>query len=128
MEEKNVTTASKETSAAKKDDAKKTKTATKTISKKAAKKQAIYIKKDKKEVIWKFKKHDKDTWSTRVQVAILTDRINSLTEHLKIHKKDKHSRFGLIKLTWQRRKLLTYIHRKKPEEYTEIISELWLRR
>jgi len=103
----------------------KKKTSKKT-TKKAAK--AVYLKKEKKDVIAKFKKHDKDTWSTRVQVALLTDRINALTEHLKIHRKDKHSRFWLIKLTGQRRKLLTYIQWKKPEEYTEIISELELRR
>lgn len=101
----------------------------KSASRKVTKKvKEIYLKKEKKDVIVKFKKHDKDTWSSKVQIALLTNRINSLTEHLKIHKKDKHSRFWLIKLTGQRRKLLSYIQRKKPEEYTEIIAELWLRR
>ena len=63
----------------------------------------------KKELIGKFKKHEKDTGSPEVQVAILTGRINYLTEHLKIHKKDHSGRRGLLKLVGQRRKLLEYV-------------------
>lgn len=100
-----------------------------TKTKKAwTKAKKIVVIKDKKDLIKNHWKHEKDTWSTSVQVAILSNRITHITEHLKLHKKDKDSRLWLIKLTGQRRKLLNYISKKKPEEYSEIISTLWLKK
>jgi len=80
------------------------------------------------DTISKFKKHDKDTWSTEVQIALLTARIIHLTEHLKIHKKDIHSRIWLIKLTGQRRKLMSYLEWKNRERAIEVKKELGLRK
>ncbi|HDI78775.1 MAG TPA: 30S ribosomal protein S15 [Desulfobacteraceae bacterium] len=82
----------------------------------------------KREIIEKFKLHDKDTGSTEVQVALLTSRINRLTEHFKLHKKDHHSRRGLLKLVARRRKLLNYLKRKDEERYLALIKELGLRK
>jgi small subunit ribosomal protein S15 len=82
----------------------------------------------KKTVIEKFKTHQKDTGSTPVQVAILTERINSLTEHFKTHKKDHHSRQGLLKLVNKRRRLLEYLKREDKSEYENIIKKLDLRK
>jgi len=77
------------------------------------------IKKEKKlELIKKFGKGDKDTGSCEVQVAILTARIKEITEHLKVHKKDKHSRLGLLKLVARRKKLLSYLKRTITETRT----------
>ncbi len=72
--------------------------------------------------------HDKDTGSPEVQIAILTARINYLTEHLKEHKKDHHSRRGLLKLVGQRRGLLDYLRRKDIERYRALIAKLNLRK
>ncbi|MFO8049361.1 MAG: 30S ribosomal protein S15 [Desulfosudaceae bacterium] len=83
---------------------------------------------DKKELIDKFKQHDKDTGSPEVQVALLTHRITYLTEHVKVHKKDHHSRRGLLMLVGQRRKLLNYVKNKDVNRYRTIIKDLGLRR
>jgi small subunit ribosomal protein S15 len=82
----------------------------------------------KKRVIEKFKLHERDTGSPEVQIALLSERINHLTEHFKIHKKDHHSRRGLLKLVGQRRKLLNYIKRKDIERYRGLIQELGIRK
>jgi small subunit ribosomal protein S15 len=83
---------------------------------------------DKKEIIGKFKKHETDTGSPEVQIALLSNRIVYLTEHFKVHKKDFHSRRGLLKLVGQRRRLLDYLKRKDLASYREIIKNLGLRR
>lgn len=82
----------------------------------------------KKQVITKHQKHGKDTGSAQVQIAILTERINELTEHLKEHKKDNHSRRGLLLMVGKRRKLLNYVKNSKPEAYDELIKTLDLRK
>ncbi len=82
----------------------------------------------KSEIIGKFKRHDGDTGSPEVQIALLTERINHLTEHFKVHAKDHHSRRGFLKLVGQRRRLLDYLKRKDLAKYREIIKELGLRR
>ena len=78
----------------------------------------------KKQLIDKFKEHVEDTGSAAVQVALLTERINYLAEHLKKHKKDFHSRRGLLILVGRRRRLVTYLKRKDPQGYTEVAKEL----
>ena len=83
---------------------------------------------DKKEIISKYGRDENDTGSPEVQVALLTGRINHLTEHLRIHPKDFHSRRGLLKLVGQRRGLLDYIMKRDVVRYREIIGELGLRR
>ena len=82
----------------------------------------------KSEVIEKFRTHDTDTGSPEVQVAILTERIAYLTDHFKAHKKDHHSRRGLLKLVGQRRRLLDYLKEKDINRYRTIIQDLGLRR
>jgi small subunit ribosomal protein S15 len=82
----------------------------------------------KKEIIDKFKLHGKDTGSPEVQIALLSNRIDYLTEHFKIHKKDHHSRRGLLKLVGQRRKLLNYLKRSDLTRYQQIIKELGIRK
>ena len=82
----------------------------------------------KQELIANFRVHETDTGSTEVQIAILTDRIRYLTEHLKVHKKDHHSRRGLLKLVGQRRGLLNYLQRKDLEKYRTILEQLNLRK
>ena len=82
----------------------------------------------KKEIIDEFKRHDSDTGSPDVQVAILTKRISELTEHFKIHKKDHHSRRGLLMLVGQRRRLLNYIKDRDIKRYRELLQELNLRK
>ena len=82
----------------------------------------------KQEIIEKFKTHATDTGSSEVQIALLSDRINYLTEHFKVHKKDHHSRRGLLKLVGQRRRLLDYLKKKDVERYRDIIKRLGLRR
>lgn len=72
--------------------------------------------------------HDTDTGSPEVQIALLTDRINHLTEHLKVHKKDHHSRRGLLMLVGRRRRLLDYVRKNDVERYRAIIARLGLRR
>ncbi|MEO0143882.1 MAG: 30S ribosomal protein S15 [candidate division WOR-3 bacterium] len=84
-------------------------------------------KEKKREIIEKFKISENDTGSVEVQIALLTERINYLTEHLKIHRKDVHSRYGLQKLVSKRKKLLKYLKREKPEKYNEIIKKLNIR-
>ncbi|MBW1999823.1 MAG: 30S ribosomal protein S15 [Deltaproteobacteria bacterium] len=82
----------------------------------------------KREIIERFKIHGKDTGSSEVQIAILSNRINYLTDHFKVHKKDHHSRRGLLKLVGQRRRLLNYLKRTDKERYQRIIKELGLRK
>ena len=82
----------------------------------------------KQEIINSFKKHDSDTGSPEVQIAILTERITYLTEHFKIHKKDHHSRRGLLKLVGQRRRLLDYLKGKEVDRYKKVIERLCIRR
>ena len=82
----------------------------------------------KKEIIEKYGRTETDTGSPEVQVALLTARINHLTEHLKINKKDFHSRRGLLKMVGQRKGLLNYIKRKDITKYRSLIAELGLRK
>lgn len=82
----------------------------------------------KKEVIEGFATKKGDTGSPEVQVAILTDRINALTEHFKTHKKDHHSRRGLLVMVGRRRRLLDYLKAKDPQSYTGLIEKLGLRK
>ena len=82
----------------------------------------------KTETINRFKLHDADTGSPEVQIALLTDRIKHLTEHLKIHKKDHHSRRGLLILVGRRRSLLDYVKKKDVNRYRSLIEKLGLRR
>jgi len=82
----------------------------------------------KKVIIEDFKQHDTDTGSPEVQVAILTKRINDLTEHFKVHAKDYHSRRGLMIMVGQRRRLLDYLHKKDKSRYASLIERLGLRR
>lgn len=82
----------------------------------------------KREIIEKYQLHDRDTGSPEVQIAILTERINYLTEHLKQHKKDFHSRRGLLKMVGQRRALLNYLKAKDFDRYRALIEKLGLRR
>lgn len=82
---------------------------------------------EKQQIIDQYKLHDGDTGSPEVQIALLTDRINNLTEHLKIHKKDHHSRRGLFKMVGQRRGLLNYLKGKDIERYRNLISRLNIR-
>ena len=85
-------------------------------------------KEEKSKIIQNYKIHDKDTGSSAIQIALLTKRINDLTEHFKVHKKDNHSRHGLLKLVSQRRRFLDYLKRQDPKKYSKIIKELGLRR
>ena len=82
----------------------------------------------KQSIIDDYKTHESDTGSPEVQVAVLTFRINDLNEHLKIHKKDFHSRRGLLKMVGQRRNLLNYLRDKDIERYRTLISRLSLRK
>jgi small subunit ribosomal protein S15 len=82
----------------------------------------------KKKIIGKHAKHQKDTGSAQVQIAILTERINELTDHLKTHKKDTHSRRGLLSMVGKRRKLLNYYKAKSPDTYQDLIKTLDLRK
>ncbi len=82
----------------------------------------------KNEIIEQFRTHDTDTGSPDVQIAILTERIVNLTEHLKTHKKDHHSRRGLLMMVGKRRRLLTYVKSKDPARYRLIISQLGIRK
>ena len=84
--------------------------------------------KTKAEIIAEFGKDSKDTGSANVQVAILTERISYLTEHLKFHFKDVHSRAGLLKLVGKRRRLLNYIKNRNLDEYRELIEKLGIRK
>jgi small subunit ribosomal protein S15 len=82
----------------------------------------------KNEIIEKYKTHPSDTGSSEVQIALLTDRIQYLTEHFKTHKKDHHSRQGLLKLVGQRRSLLDYLKKKDISKYRSLIQELGIRK
>ena len=82
----------------------------------------------KAEVIGGHRRHESDTGSPQVQVAILTERINQLTEHLKTHKKDHHSRRGLLQMVGRRRRLLNYMQRTDLDGYRELTKKLGLRR
>ena len=82
----------------------------------------------KQEVINTYKREEKDTGSPEVQIALLTERINELTEHLKVHKKDNHSRRGLLKMVGKRRNLLKYLAKKDVNRYREIVEKLGLRK
>ena len=87
------------------------------------------VTKEKKDVIINdFKIHEKDTGSAPVQIAILTERVNKLTDHFKVHRKDRHSRRGMLELINRRRKLLDYLARKDKERYQKIIDKLNLRK
>ena len=85
-------------------------------------------KNDKLAVMKKHSKHEKDTGSSNVQVAILTERINQLTEHFNMHKKDHHSRLGLLKMVGKRRRHLDYLKRTNPGEYQSLIQALGIRK
>lgn len=82
----------------------------------------------KQEIINTYKRDEKDTGSPEVQVALLTERINELTEHLKVHKKDNHSRRGLLKMVGKRRNLLNYLVKKDVNRYRAIVKKLGLRK
>ncbi len=86
------------------------------------------FKEKKNEIIGTYRLHEKDTGSPEVQIAILTERINHLNEHLKLHKKDHHSRRGLLKMVGQRRGLLNYLQDNNIERYRAIIEKLNLRK
>jgi small subunit ribosomal protein S15 len=81
----------------------------------------------KSEIIAQYKRGDADTGSTEVQVALLTQRIRDLTEHLKYHKKDHHTRRGLLKLVGQRRRLLDYLKKSDIERYRKVVADLGIR-
>ena len=82
---------------------------------------------EKAPTITKYQTHESDTGSTRVQVAVLTDRINYLTEHFRAHKKDHHGRLGLLKMVGKRRRLLDYLKRTDVAGYRQLVAELGLR-
>ncbi len=82
----------------------------------------------KEEIIKTYKRDEKDTGSPEVQIALLTERITELTEHLKVHTKDNHSRRGLLKMVGKRRNLLNYLAKKDIERYREIVEKLGLRK
>ncbi|ASV65911.1 30S ribosomal protein S15 [Cytobacillus sp. FSL W7-1323] len=82
----------------------------------------------KNELISEYKTHENDTGSPEVQIAVLTEEINNLNEHLRTHKKDHHSRRGLLKMVGKRRNLLTYLRNKDVQRYRELINKLGLRR
>ncbi len=82
----------------------------------------------KEQIVGEYQTHGGDTGSPQVQVALLTTRINQLTEHFKTHKKDNHSRRGLLKMVSQRRSMLDYLKRRDIEQYHELIKRLGLRR
>ena len=82
----------------------------------------------KNEIIEKYKRHEGDTGSPEVQIALLTDRINHLNDHLKIHKKDHHSRRGLLMMVGKRRGLLNYLMKEDIQRYRDIVEKLGLRR
>jgi small subunit ribosomal protein S15 len=86
------------------------------------------VKEDKKKVIEKFKTHENDTGSSEVQIAILTKKINRLNEHLKVNKKDHHSRRGLVIMVGKRKRLLGYLKNNDIARYKKIIEELGLRK
>lgn len=82
----------------------------------------------KKSIIESFRTHDSDTGSPEVQIALVTERINHLNEHLKVHKKDFHSRRGLLKMVGKRRNMLNYLKKKEIDKYRQLIEKLGLRK
>ena len=82
----------------------------------------------KQEIINTFKRDENDTGSSEVQIALLTERINELTEHLKVHKKDNHSRRGMLKMVGKRRNLLNYLSKNDLPKYREVVEKLNLRK
>ena len=88
----------------------------------------MMTKERKQEIINQYKREENDTGSPEVQIALLTERINELTEHLKVHKKDNHSRRGLLKMVGKRRNLLNYLARKDVQRYRDLIAKLGLRK
>lgn len=82
----------------------------------------------KQEIIETYRRDEKDTGSSEVQIALLTERIKELTEHLKIHKKDNHSRRGLLKMVGKRRSLLSYLEKNDAQRYKDIVKKLGLRK
>ena len=88
----------------------------------------MLLKEEKTAVIEANRTHENDTGSPEVQIAILTKRINDLTEHLKTHKKDHHSRLGLLKMVGHRRNLLNYLAKKDIERYRAVVAKLGLRK
>ena len=86
------------------------------------------VQQTKTELIQDYRKHDSDTGSPEVQIALLTRRIEHLTEHFKVHAKDHHSRQGLLKMVGKRRRLLDYLRRKDSSRYQEVITRLGLRK
>jgi small subunit ribosomal protein S15 len=82
----------------------------------------------KADIINGFRRHEGDTGSPEVQIALLTDRIQYLTDHFKVHKKDHHSRRGLLKIVGHRRSLLNYLRKKNVERYKQVIGELGIRK
>jgi small subunit ribosomal protein S15 len=82
----------------------------------------------KTEIITEHQKHSTDTGSAEVQIAMLTDRINHLTQHLRVHRKDHHSRRGLLMMVGQRRRQLAYLNKKDVERYRAIVAKLGLRK
>jgi len=88
----------------------------------------VLVKEKKQQIIDGFKIHSRDTGSAEVQIAILTERINTLGEHFKYHKKDFHSRRGLLMLVWRRRRLLNYLKKKDVKKYEELLEKLKLRK
>jgi len=91
-------------------------------------KTTMMLKEQKTQIIQDNKLHENDTGSPEVQIAILTERIAQLTEHLKVHKKDNHSRRGLLKMVGKRRKMLDYLAKKDIERYRAIIAKLGIRK
>jgi small subunit ribosomal protein S15 len=88
----------------------------------------MLTKEKRQEIIAQFAQHEGDTGSPEVQIALLTERIRELTEHLRVHKKDHHSRRGLLMLVGQRRRQLAYLNRKDVERYRAVIRRLGLRK
>lgn len=88
----------------------------------------MLLKEEKQQIIDQYKTHESDTGSPEVQIAILTTRINTLNEHLKVNKNDHHSRRGLLKMVGQRRSLLNYLMKKDIERYRAIIEKLGIRK
>ena len=82
----------------------------------------------KQEIINQYRRDEKDTGSSEVQIALLTERINELTEHLKVHKKDNHSRRGLLQMVGKRRNLLNYLSKNDLPKYREVVEKLNLRK
>jgi len=86
------------------------------------------VKEETSTLVNQHQRHERDTGSSEVQIALLTNRINYLTDHLRTHKKDHHSRHGLLKMVSRRRRLLDYLHRKNVDRYRAILGKLGLRK